>query len=851
MIPIELRIRGFLSYRDEAILNFESFHTACISGHNGAGKSSLLDAMTWALFGRARRNDENIIHLKEDVAQVSFTFAYEGNVYRVVRTNPRGKTTTLEFQIRQADGSWKPLSERSLRETDARIRQLLGLDYETFVNAAFFLQGEADSFTRMKPAERKKVLSNILGLEQWEVYRQRTRERIREIESQIENIRRQIEEKEIELAEEPQRKQAVERIQHELADVQKICEAKEAALASMKQTQAMLDGYRKTVVSIEASLHTTRQELQGLQARLKQRTEEQEAYRNTLEKAEEIKAAYDAWQQARAELEHWETIAVQFREQQKLRQQPLANIQAERARLEQELHTLETRASSVDVLRQDLETLEADLQAAHRNLQEVEEKLAQRASLQDELRSITEERTRLETENRQLKQEMQAMKERLDMLEGDTGSTCPTCGQELTEEHRQELTSALRSDGKSLAGRYHNNKENMDTLKQRAQAIQEALRSLDLLEGQQRKFAAQVSRLQTRQEQLLADLEAWQKEGLPRLETVRRCLAEEAYAEDDRAVLAEIDARCQALGYDPAAHEAAREREQSGRTAEESLRVLERAQAALLPLEREIQDLKAQIKEREERQSTLEEDLQQARKQLAEAQEQNLDVEQAWQELRQFRERERALNRDLGAAKQRLLVLDTLRVERRKLRVQQDELALTLSRYKQLEQAFGKKGAPALLIEAALPEIETHANDVLERLSNGEMNVHFITQQAYKGRRDDMKETLDIQIRDGNGTRPYEMFSGGEAFRVDFAIRLALSRVLAARAGARLQTLVIDEGFGSQDAEGRQRLVEAINLIKDDFAKILVITHIESLKDAFPTRIQVIKTPEGSRISVE
>jgi exonuclease SbcC len=133
----------------------------------------------------------------------------------------------------------------------------------------------------------------------------------------------------------------------------------------------------------------------------------------------------------------------------------------------------------------------------------------------------------------------------------------------------------------------------------------------------------------------------------------------------------------------------------------------------------------------------------------------------------------------------------------------------------------------------------------------GEMSVRFITQAAYKDtRREDLRETLEIQISDNAGKRDYEMFSGGEAFRVNFAIRLALSEVLSQRAGARLQTLVIDEGFGSQDAQGRQRLVEAINLVRQDFAKILVITHIDELKDAFPTRIEVEKTDRGSTLSM-
>ncbi len=105
-------------------------------------------------------------------------------------------------------------------------------------------------------------------------------------------------------------------------------------------------------------------------------------------------------------------------------------------------------------------------------------------------------------------------------------------------------------------------------------------------------------------------------------------------------------------------------------------------------------------------------------------------------------------------------------------------------------------------------------------------------------------------MSDGAGAREYEMFSGGEAFRVNFAIRLALSEVLAQRKGARLQMLIIDEGFGSQDALGRQRLIQAINAVRPDFAKILVITHLDELKDAFPNRIEVEKTERGSTVQV-
>ena len=154
-------------------------------------------------------------------------------------------------------------------------------------------------------------------------------------------------------------------------------------------------------------------------------------------------------------------------------------------------------------------------------------------------------------------------------------------------------------------------------------------------------------------------------------------------------------------------------------------------------------------------------------------------------------------------------------------------------------------------LEQALPQIEQKANDLLDRLSDGQMSIRFGTQAEYKDKkRDDLKETLDIQISDASGTRDYEMYSGGEAFRVNFAIRLALSEILAQRKGARLQTLVIDEGFGSQDVQGRQRLIEAINAVKNDFEKIFIITHLDELKDAFPNRIEIEKTERGSTVRV-
>ncbi len=157
--------------------------------------------------------------------------------------------------------------------------------------------------------------------------------------------------------------------------------------------------------------------------------------------------------------------------------------------------------------------------------------------------------------------------------------------------------------------------------------------------------------------------------------------------------------------------------------------------------------------------------------------------------------------------------------------------------YQELTQAFGKNGIQALMIENVLPQLEAETNQLLSRLSANQLHVQFVTQKA--GRSSKAKknakliDTLDILIADARGTRAYETYSGGEAFRINFAIRLALAKLLAQRAGAALQLLIIDEGFGTQDAEGCDRLIAAINAIACDFACILTVTHMPHLKLRF------------------
>ena len=155
-----------------------------------------------------------------------------------------------------------------------------------------------------------------------------------------------------------------------------------------------------------------------------------------------------------------------------------------------------------------------------------------------------------------------------------------------------------------------------------------------------------------------------------------------------------------------------------------------------------------------------------------------------------------------------------------------------------------------MLIETVVPRLEEEANLLLGRMTDNRTYLRLETQRDRRSGKGEPIETLEIQVNDDVGPRSYEMYSGGEAFRVNLALRIALSKVLAQRMGAPLPTLFIDEGFGTQDAVGRERILDVIAAIQDDFDKIIVITHLDDLKDAFPVRIEVQKDALGSTFVV-
>lgn len=992
MVPIELQLTNFLSYREQVTLPFAGIHLACISGENGAGKSSLLEAMTWSLFGKSRsRSDDDVVNrlaaVRGEQADVTFRFAQEGQTYRVRRRKKPGGRTYLDFHLREED-DWKTLSEGRVRETQAAIEETLGMNYDTFAHASFFLQGQADSFTTETPARRKDVLADLLGVTRWDTFKEIVSQRRRQAETDLTLTDARLSEYVTELEQADARRAALEQAQAALDALSERLAAQEKLLYQLRRTSEAAAQQRKLRDNLAQAVERARRTLTQLEATRRERAAERQRQQALIAEADTIRAEYEAFEAAEATLAAWQTRAEAYSALQAQRRPHELALERARSRLQQSVADLRRRAAEMvtlqaaqaastaeiarvraeidkhtrppdasAALREALNTTRRALEGARQSralaqqawqqlnkqaedinareatqaglaqqladaaarLEALQAEMAELRAAQDRSATCRARLNAIEADSPRLRGQMDKIKERLDQLQQDSGSTCPLCGQPLTEAHRTNVLADLRQEGTALGDQYRANRDEKRALEQELAGLDQTLqhtRRIERAVQTQQQAVAQLTARQTEQaavikkwhdsdqparlnalaaelaqpgdlpalqqkmdaleaalreeeaharaltqhEKRLTQLETqaaeqeralteWAESGAPRLAELEQTLADDRFEPDARAALAALDKETAAVGYDSAQHAAARAARAAVAHAPERYQALQRAEAALEPLSAAIDDLDTQIEAQRAEVASVEESLAEAAAQLAAFEADAGDLEAAEQTVFALREERTHANRHVGAAEQRLSVIDDVRVRSADLKDERVQLTRQIERLKLLERACGRDGVQGLLIERALPEIEDRANEILDRLTEGGMRIAFETQRQLKSR-DAKVETLDIRIVDNNGERPYENYSGGEQFRINFAIRLALSQILARRAGARLRTLVIDEGFGSQDPFGRQRLIEAINTIQGDFACILVITHVDALRDAFPTRIEVFKTPDGSRLSV-
>lgn len=851
MIPLRLEIKNFLAYRDAPLIDFSGMHLVCLSGDNGAGKSSLLDAITWALWGEARaKRDEELIHQGETEMRVSLTFKESGNTYQVIRARKLGRATarnkipassgSLDLMVEDA-GSWRSLNEVRQGETQQKIIRILNLEYETFTSSAFIKQGKADEFTVKPPAERKKLLAEILNLDVWSAYEEAVKAQQSEAERSRNLIQFELNQAEAEITRLPEYEQVLEVTQRTSEDAASRMRDAEAEMADLERQRERSRVMRAQVAQAEDRLKSIQKQLTDLGQRKATHQRTLGEYQTALNQREELLRGYDLYQEKlklNDEMNEKLGSLVGLNERKTRAENLVADT---RRRLETERDVLAERLSGFEK--------QADSSALSLQLAVVEEEHQKLAELQKVRDAISadyvesrERQAALKTRNEELKRQMKELKARMDAL-SSIGAICPTCGRELAEDDRKRILDNWQDEGRRYGSEYREADElhkqliaNRGSLEAQ---ISDADRLLIKLPGLHREVAALQERLaRTGEAQAqLPDLRV-------QLERITRVLSSDKYAEEEQRQLHDVMGELAHLGYDNIAHRQLKQVIEQLRMYVERKEKLDRAEIGIESENRALEALGSTETNLERDRVTEESQVAGQRAVLLETDRALLRYSAVETALQRARVDHFSAQRKVGEAQQRVQACLALETTRNQRKQDLDVLAKRQGLLSELRTAFGKNGVPAMIIESILPELESSANELLAKMSNGRMRVRFETQrQTQKG---DVSETLEIRINDELGERPYELYSGGEAFRINFAIRVALSKLLANRAGARLQTLFTDEGFGTQDAAGRERLVEAIQSIQDEFELIVVITHIDELKDQFPVRIEVTKSATGS-----
>lgn len=859
MIPVTLTLKNFLSYgEDVPPLDFTQFHIACLSGNNGQGKSALLDALTWAVWGEGRKAsqekkaDNSLLRIGQKDMQVEFVFDLEGDRYRIIRTfslAQKSSRSSLEFQVfSQEDNQYISLTGSSIRETQERITKTLRIDYQTFINSAFILQGRIDEFSRKSARERKEILSEILGLSRYDELANLAKFHLREMNNIILTKEGRLAYIYQETASFDFYKEKIKELSESYKEISRKIKTEETKAGKLKEEINLLKHKSEQCAELEGRIEQYRQEIVRGQKQIESRKKEMIDYEKIISQKEKVLADFKNYQKFNTENNEFS------RKLQKIRKIEEDKILTER-KIENERADLEVKVRNKKDRYQDLENRAEQGIKNRAKVLALEKKMKEIKLLEEQNEEIRQKGSELNIEINSIKGQIERLEkghkdnqEKLRLLRENPEGECPLCEAKLNAERKRKIEDNI-------------NKEMSLNLKQ----IEKARKETEESSKQKDKLAEKWRETNQR----LKDKDIWQQElskahfgyeeskqavksmvGLQEeIKKLEKTIQERRYALEEQKRLKEFEGQIKNMGYDEARY-----------------RLLNRKIEALshAPLE------KAKLEEAEKKIGFL-------RDELSESQENDQQKELDLKDLVKKKEKVKVELKELPFLKEKLIqeeevlnsdqILKDKILEERggfqskfdlclKLGNEKKEIDKELEKsrkeqniYEKLIVAFGKNGIQALIIENTLPEIEEEANDLLAKLTNNSTQISIASLRDLKS--GGIKETLDIKISDELGIRDYELYSGGEAFRIDFSLRIALSKLLTRRAGTKLRTLVMDEGFGTQDEEGIDNLVQAIQSISEDFDKILVITHLESLKDAFPVRIEVTKLPEiGSRFEI-
>ena len=858
MIPLLLTVENFMCYREDVpSLNLEPVHIACISGDNGYGKTALLDAITWAIWGKARaKTQDELVNVARNTMFVELDFFAGESRYRVTRTYTKGRGASSgksELNLSIIIGNTvTSLMANTIRETEEKIVNLLNMDYETFINTSYLKQGDSNRFTSSRPTDRKKILADLLDLSYYERLESASKQHSRQLQNDVEVQQSVIEHKSSAVQEKELILEKLETYKKEsqnlLSEEQSLSKELED-LNQKRQTLLVETSNKKTMVD---QIDTSEKEIGMMLVQEMRWKKELGELKILLSRSEEIQSTYKEYQDLRSEYGRSSTLISDFH---KINAEKIViekTIAIETLKLESQISNKSNRIKTdLQPLVDGIPKLLREINIANTALQNLEIEFSETEHLLNKANALSEKVTILQISNKTLLTQMSDSRNRFDMI-NHAEATCPLCLQSLSTGNKQHIRDGLQSEGKTSKIEYESNLEKIQALTDRKDEL------ITQNELQQTILVRKKTETEKIQYDLMNQLGKSEDSSIElsslklNLVQMEEELNSERFCSEELNRLKILDSKLKKLEDTEKNHSHLESKLESLSPYLELHAQLQGSRDRLLSVTQSVEDTKSIREARQLQTETWKLEL--------------VRIEKILTEEWDFDQKINLIQSKIKKVKGQSLYAVTMREQARYqieqiVKAEEDIKSMELEifktnedvqLYEELASAFGRNGIQALMIERAVPMLENTAKELLARLSDNKMTIKLELKEGRIDRATGLpSEELNITISDEQGTRSYETFSGGETFRIDFAIRIAMSKLLASRSGSPLPILFIDEGFGSQDTIGQGRLIEVIQSISEDFEKIIVITHVDSMKENFDQQIEISKTEYGSVFTLQ
>ena len=791
MIINRLRLLNFRQHESTELV-FGNGLTGIV-GPNGAGKTTLLEAIAWAMYGMpaARGNRETIRRRgapPRSRVEVELDFSLGAHSYRIVRT--------LGGAELYQDGEAAPIAN-SIGSVTERITRLMGMSRDEFFNTYFTGQKELAVMAAMTASERATFLSRVLGYERLRVAQDRLKVERASLRAQLDTLRSGLPDPEIL---EAAAKTAADRLAAADARVKvtrqqvKVAKARAAELGPRWETA---QHQKVAAATLESDLRLAQQVTETARLTVTRLSADLAAAEAAASRMQELEVALAPRAALREEAGALTRDAEGNARRAALGAQRKELTQrkgelAKQIRKSPEPELLVKAQAMVATVR---EALDFSLEAleARRTLwvQDAQAATTKREGLADQYRELVEQRERI--------------------VEAGQEGACPTCARPLGKEFESVLGVLDRQiEEVTFNGGFY---------KQRIEQLKDVPPEVVQLEEQMQGLKRQLEEATAAQARLAASLG----------EAAR--WREEVQKLDTRLAGIEVDlAALPGAVYDQTRHEIVQaELKRLDPLALELER--QRVGADRVPLLRE-QQLAANTTRLEA--ETRDQGIRAALETLGFSDEVFRAMEREWRESETARQAaELTLVRDEGeaTAAKGATVEAARRIEDRARRAREaDAVALALRTNQELDHALGDLRNE---LNAALrPDLSELASVFLRDLTNGrytelELDEEYVTTLLDEG-------------------EPKGVISGGEEDVANLALRLAISQMIAERAGQPLSLLILDEIFGSLDDDHRAAVVELLRSLADRFPQVILITHIDSVRDGFDRIVRVTYDPRRS-----